>query len=247
MEDKAVRQNDETEIDLLEILMLMLHNLPLILLTGLLTALIALLGTLLLISPTYSSTTRIYILSRQDNNSITYSDLQMGTQLTKDYAQLIKSRFVLEEVIQDMGLHTTYEEFSSRVSVTTPADTRILAITVTDSDPVQAMQLANAIRKAASVHIMNVMDIQAVNVVETANMPMRKSGPNTMKNTMTGGMLGVLLVAGLLLIRFLMDDTIKTPEDVEKYLNLYTLASIPAYRTGGNRKKNRRHTGRRRR
>ena len=87
--------------------------------------------------------------------------------------------------------------------------------------------MANAIREAAAVHIMNVMDIQAVNVSETANMPMKKASPSVLKNTLIGGMAGIFLMIIVILIRFLMDDTVKTPEDVEKYLQLSTLAVIP--------------------
>ena len=190
-------------------------------------ALGAFLFTQLLVTPTYESTTKIYILNKQENASVTYSDIQLGTQLTKDYAELIQSRFVLEEVVQGMGLDLTYEQMKEKVSVTTPTDTRILAITVKDSDPVMAMKMANAIREAAAVHIMNVMDIQAVNVAETANMPMKKSSPSVLNNTFIGGLLGVFLIIAVVLVRYLMDDTVKTPEDVEKYLQLSTLAVIP--------------------
>lgn len=223
----ALQQDDELEIDLWEICLLLLHKLPLILSAGLLVALCLFLGTKLLIPPTYQSTTRIYILSRQESSNLTYSDLQLGTQLTADYAELIQSRFVLEEVIQVLGLEDSYEELAERVSVSTPEDTRILSITVTDTDPVQAMDIANAIREIASIHITNVMDIEAVNVVETANMPMTQAGPNTLRNTMLGGLAGVILVIAVVVVRFLMDDTIKTSEDVEKYLQLSVLAVIP--------------------
>lgn len=227
MEEKMVRKNDEMEIDLLEIGLVLLHHLSLIIPVGIMTALLAFLFTQLFIAPAYQSTTKIYILSKQENTSVTYSDLQMGSQLTKDYAELIQSRFVLEEVIQELGLNLSYEGLAGKVSVTTPTDTRVLSITVTDESPVMAMQIANAIREAASVHIMNVMDIQAVNVVETANMPMYKSAPSMGKNVCMGGLLGVLTVIAFVIIRYLMDDTIKTPEDVEKYLGLSVLAQIP--------------------
>ena len=226
MEENTIRQTDEIEIDLWEICLVLIHNLALIISVGIMVALGAFLFTQLLVTPTYESTTKIYILNKQENASVTYSDIQLGTQLTKDYAELIQSRFVLEEVVQGMGLDLTYEQMKEKVSVTTPTDTRILAITVKDSDPVMAMKMANAIREAAAVHIMNVMDIQAVNVAETANMPMKKSSPSVLKNTFIGGLLGVFLIA-VVLVRYLMDDTVKTPEDVEKYLQLSTLAVIP--------------------
>ena len=227
MEENTIRQTDEIEIDLWEICLVLIHHLALIISVGIMVALGAFLFTQLLVTPTYESTTKIYILNKQENASVTYSDIQLGTQLTKDYAELIQSRFVLEEVVQGMGLDLTYEQMKEKVSVTTPTDTRILAITVKDSDPVMAMKMANAIREAAAVHIMNVMDIQAVNVAETANMPMKKSSPSVLKNTFIGGLLGVFLIIAVVLVRYLMDDTVKTPEDVEKYLQLSTLAVIP--------------------
>ena len=221
MEKDTVHQTDEIEIDLWEICLVLIHNLALIISVGIMAALVAFLATQLFGVPKYESTTKIYILNKQENNAVTYSDIQLGTQLTKDYAELIQSRFVLEEVVQGMGMDLSYEEMKKKVSVTTPTDTRILAI------PVMAMQLANAIREAAAVHIMNVMDIQAVNVSETANMPMKKAGPSVLKNTFIGGVIGVFLMIAIVLVRFLMDDTVKTPEDVEKYLHLSTLAVIP--------------------
>ena len=220
MEENTMQQTDEIEIDLWEICLVLVHNLALIVSVGIMTALGTFLITQLFITPKYESTTKIYILNKQENNAVTYSDIQLGTQLTKDYAELIQSRFVLEEVVQGMGLDLSYEEMKKKVSVTTPTDTRILAITVEDTDPVMAMLLANSIREAAAVHIMNVMDIQAVNVSETANMPMKKASPSVMKNTFIGGVLGIFLMIAVILVRFLMDDTIKTPEDVEKYLQL---------------------------
>lgn len=221
------QQSDEIEIDLVEILGLLVRKIPLMITVGLMTALLAFLFSKFILIPTYQSTTKVYILNKQDSSNVTYSDLQMGTQLTKDYAELIQSRFVLEEVIERLGLDMEYKELKSKVSVTTPTDTRIISVTVSDSDPVQAMKIANAIREAAAVHITNVMDIEAVNVAETADMPTMKSSPSVGKLTALGGILGVFLVAVAAIISYLMDDSIKTAEDVEKYLNLSTLAQIP--------------------
>ena len=227
MEENTIRQTEEIEINLWEICLVLVHNLALIISVGIMVALGIFLFTQLVITPSYESTTKIYILNKQENASVTYSDIQLGTQLTKDYAELIQSRFVLEEVVQGMGLNLTYEQMKGKVSVTTPTDTRILAITVKDKDPVMAMKIANAIREAAAVHIMNVMDIQAVNVAETANMPMKKARPSALKNTFVGGILGIFIIIIIVMVRYMMDDTVKTPEDVEKYLQLSTLAVIP--------------------
>ena len=113
------------------------------------------------------------------------------------------------------------------MKLTTPTDTRILAITITDLEPVLAMEIANSIREEAAIHIKNVMDIEAVNVVDTANLPIAKAGPSVLKWTAIGGILGAFLVTAIILIFFFIDDTIKTGDDVEKYLDLSTLALIP--------------------
>ena len=103
MEENTMQQTDEIEIDLWEICLVLVHNLALIVSVGIMTALGTFLITQLFITPKYESTTKIYILNKQENNAVTYSDIQLGTQLTKDYAELIQSRFVLEEVVQGMG------------------------------------------------------------------------------------------------------------------------------------------------
>lgn len=232
-------ERDEIEIDLLKVFQILLDRIWLILSAGLFMALICFAVSMFVLIPTYESTTKIYILNKTENNSVTYSDVQMGTQLTKDYAELINSRYVLEEVIQQLLLDLEYRELLKKVSVTTPTDTRIVAITVEDTDPVQAMNIANCIRETASEHIQNVMDIEAVNVVETANMPTEKAGPSVIKWTLIGGLLGIFLICAVILVQYLMDDTIKSSEDVEKYLGVSTLALIPmASQENGSKQKN---------
>lgn len=222
---------DVIEIDLQELLGLLIHWLWLIVLCGILAGATGFLLSRFVVTPMYQSTTKVYILNKQDNSTLTYSDVQLGTQLTKDYAQLIKGRYVLEQVITTCGLTEGYNAFADRVSVETLTDTRIIAITVEDEDPVMAQFIANEIRKVASEHIKNVMDIQAVNVAEEANLPEGPSSPSIMKWTAVGMLLGIFLCAMVLVIRFLMDDTIKTSDDIEKYLGLSTLAMIPVMET----------------
>lgn len=232
------RENDMIEVDLLEIINILWSRFWIVLGAGLLAAVIGFLISKFVLTPVYESTTKIYILNKSENTAVTYSDVQMGTQLTKDYAELINSRYVLEEVIQKLALEEMeYQELLNKVSVDTPTDTRIVSVTVEDTDPVQAMHIANCIREVAGEHIQNVMDIEAVNVVETANMPTDKAGPNVMMWTLLGGVMGVLLVCAMILVRYLLDDTIKSSEDVEKYLGLSTLALIPAASEAGNSRK----------
>lgn len=222
------RDNDIVEIDLLEIISILLNRFWVIFGAALLAAAAGFMISKFVLTPTFESTTKIYILNKSENTTVTYSDVQMGTQLTKDYAELINSRYVLETVIGQLSLpEMEYKDLLKKVSVHTPTDTRIVSITVTDYDPQQAQNIANCIREVAGEHIQNVMDIEAVNVVEEANLPTVKAGPSVVKWTAFGGILGVFLVCAVILIHYLLDDSIKSSEDVEKYLGLSTLALIP--------------------
>lgn len=234
-----VRENDENMIDLLEILMRLWGKAHLIILAGILTGLLAFLGTKLLITPMYTSTTKFYVLSKTgDTGSVTYTDLQTGSQLTKDYAELVKSRPVLEEVISVLNLDMGTEELAGKISVTTPTDTRVMAIQVEDSQPKVARDIADAVREAVSIQIKNIMDVDSVKTVEKANLPKGVSSPNVMRNTVLGVILGMFLVAAIIVVIYLLDDSLKTPEDIERYLGLNVLASIPVYngKNTGNKK-----------
>ncbi|MCM1254217.1 MAG: Wzz/FepE/Etk N-terminal domain-containing protein [Clostridium sp.] len=222
------KHSDEIEIDLLEVIHILFSRFWIIVSVGLVAAIVCFIISKFVLTPTYESTTKIYILNKSDNTTVTYSDVQMGTQLTKDYAELINSRYVLEKVIANLSLtDMEYDDLLDKVSVNTPTDTRIVSITVEHTDPVQAMKIADCIREVAGEHIQNVMDIDAVNVVEPANLPTEKAGPSVTKWTLFGGIAGVFFVCVIILILYLLDDSIKSSDDVEKYLGLSTLALIP--------------------
>lgn len=221
-------RDDIIEINLGELFSVLLGRAFLIISAGIFFGLAGLFVSKFIMHPVYDSTTKIYILNKEENQTVTYSDVQISTQLTQDYAELIKSRYVIEEVIQRLNLvDVDYEALSKVLKVDTPSDTRIVAITARDEDPLMAMQIANCIREVASEHITNVMDIDAINVAETANVPTQKSGPSVMRWTIIAGFLGAVIIAFFVILEYLLDDTIKSNDDVERYLGLSTLALVP--------------------
>lgn len=227
MENQVTNNNDEIEIDLGEVFHLVISKLGVIILSGILLGVLSIIGTMLFITPKYESTTKIMVLNKQDNNTLTSADMQTSTQLTKDYAELIQSRTVLEGVIAQLSLDMTYKKMLNKVSVETSSDSRIVSISVTDEDPYTASEIANAVRDMAAEHIQSVMDIEAVNVVDTANIPNEKASPSLAKNGVIGGLLGVIIAMAAVIIIYLTNDTIKVEEDVERYLGLSVLGSIP--------------------
>lgn len=225
------------EIDLGEILGLLLHRLWIIILCGVICGGIGLAVSAFAITPQYESTTKIYILNKQNSDTLTYSDAQLATQLTKDYEELVTSRTVLEAIIDTFYLEDTYEDMVKRVSVQNTSDTRIIAITVRDPDPILAQNICNGIRDAAAEHIQSVMDIEAVNIVDVANLPGKPASPSIPIWTAVMGLLGIFVSTAILILRYMADDTIKSSEDIEKYLELSTLALIPSMEDGKENKK----------
>ena len=225
MENQVTNNNDEIEIDLGEIFHLILSRLGVIILSGIILGVISIIGTMLFITPQDESTTKIMVLNKQDSNTLTSADMQTSTQLTKDYAELIKSRTVLEGVIAQLNI--TYQQLLGKLTVDTSTDSRIVTIIVSDEDPYTASEMANAIRDMAAEHIQSVMDIEAVNVVDSANIPSEKASPSLAKNGVIGGLLGVIIAMAIVIIIYLTNDTIKVEEDVERYLGLSVLGSIP--------------------
>ena len=220
-------RDDVIEIDLVELLGVILHNLWIIIVSGVIVAAAALLVSYFIITPKYESVTKIYVISKTNADTMTYSDLQAGSTLTKDYKELVKSRPVLEEVLAETGIDIELKDLEEQITVEVPTDTRIVSITVEDKDPYEARIIADSVRIAASKHIREVMDTEAVNVVEEASLPIEKSSPSILKNTAIGYAVGLFLAIAIVIINYIMDDTIKTPDDVEKFLGVSVLGSIP--------------------
>ena len=230
---RADRDADVMTIDLFEVFQVIWHWLWLIVLVALACGTAAYAFSKFVLPEEFESTTKIYVLDKSGaggtNSQSTYSDLQVGMQLTKDYVELIKSRTVLEAVMKDNHLDQTYtyEQFAETVNVQTPADTRIVTITVTNHDPALAQKLADDIRKRSGELIIKTMQIDAVNTYEKANYPDRKSAPSCGRWAVVAALIGALAVSAVVIARYLLDDTIKTSDDVEKYLGLSNLALIP--------------------
>ena len=237
----GTNQDDEIEIDLKELFYVIKRKLWIILLTGIVGAVGFGLFTAMVMKPVYTSSTMLYIVNKTTTLT-SLTDLQLGTQLTKDYKVLVTSRPVTGQVITNLDLNLSHEQVVKKIKVDNPTDTRILTISVEDTDPYMAKSIADEFASVASARMAEIMDSAPPNIVEEAYLPTQKTKPSITKNTMIGGLAGVFLAGAIILVLFVMNDAIKTPEDVEKYLGLNTLATIPVFEgeTGAKKKKSKR-------
>ena len=220
-------RTEEMEIDLGELIMALLYKWWIIVLAGVVLAAGAFCFAKFAIEPTYESTTSVYVISRQNENTTTSSDITLGTQLMKDIAALAKSRTVAEDVIASLNLDVSVKKFNNMLSVTSGSDTRFLSIKVTHTSPEMAQMIANEVRDVMASRAVHVMKVEAVNVADYANYPIEKAAPSLSKYTILGGALGAFLAMAVIAVGFLLNDRIISSDDVEKYLKLSTLGSIP--------------------
>lgn len=232
----------EYEIDLKEIAIVILDRIWIVISVGIACALLAGIITKVFITPMYTSTTKLYVINKQNSeNNITYTDLQTGNLLTNDYIIQVKGTKVLSQVISELNLADTEDELASRITVSNPENSRFIVISVSDKDPVVAQQIASCVAEVSSDVVKEVMDLEKVNVAEEANLPLEKSSPNLKKNVLLGGAAGVFVSLLLIVVFYLLNDRIRTPEDVKRYLGLNTLGQIPVLENSGNTKRKQRH------
>ena len=224
--EKKFEDDDESEIDLLELFYALRHRWWAILLALVIGAGAAGVYTKKLIAPHYQSTSMVYVLSKETTLA-SLADLQIGSQLTKDYSVIIKSRPVLQEVIDKQNLDLTTDGLGEMITIDNPKDTRILSITVEDIEPMRAKAIVDEVTKSASNYIGDIMEMVPPKVIEDGVVAVKPSSPSVKKNAAVGGLGLAVLVCGLICLKTVLDDTIKSEEDIEKYLGLSVLAVIP--------------------
>ena len=218
--------DDEIEIDLKQLFFEFKNKILIILLAGVLCAGIAGVFSKVVMQPVYTSTSVLYVLTKETTLT-SLADLQIGSQLTQDYKELIMSRSVMEQVVDNLGLNMDYTELQGKISIDNPTDTRILKISVDDSDPVMAKTITDEVASCSSEFIADIMEMDPPKIFETGEIPIYKTSPHVGRNTVIGGLLGMLAVMGLITLNVVMNDSVNTEDDVLKYLGLPVLAVVP--------------------
>ena len=219
--------NASIEIDVLYLLRKLWSKKFFIVFVGLLVGTIALLGSVFFIKPKYTSTTRIYVVSRSSDTTLTNQDLQAGSYLVNDYKEVITSSEVLASVIDQEKLSMSTGQLSGKISVNIPTDTRVISISVTDTDAQRACDIANTVREVAAEKIKAVTKVDDVTTLESATKANHPSSPNVKKNAAIGFLVGAFVAIVGILVAEVLDDRVRRPEDIEEVLGLTLLGVVP--------------------
>ena len=223
----ADRTEEETEIDLIDLAWALLDKIHYIVLCFLIGAVIMNAYSYFLVRPTYKSTAKMYVVSASKNSVVDLDALNIGTSLTADYEQLMLSYPVLEQVINKLNLDMDSDTLAKMITLENPTDTRILNINVVSTDPKSARDIANTLMDVSVDYLPKTMSTNAPNVAQKAKLTDHKDGPSYTKYTVIGALAGAFLYCMYLVVKYLMDDTIHTADDMEKYFDIVPLAVIP--------------------
>lgn len=223
----ADRAEEETEIDLIDLAWALLDKIHYIVLCFLIGAVIMNAYSYFLVRPTYKSTAKMYVVSASKNSVVDLDALNIGTSLTADYEQLMLSYPVLEQVINKLNLDMDSDTLAKMITLENPTDTRILNINVVSTDPKNARDIANTLMDVSVDYLPKTMSTNAPNVAQKAKLADHKDSPSYTKYTIIGALAGAFLYCMYLVVKYLMDDTIHTADDMEKYFDIVPLAVIP--------------------
>lgn len=220
---------EHQELDLRELLYVVKRRLLFILTLPVVAAVVALVLSQFVLTPVYQASTTLWVI-KDGSAQINYNDLLLNRNLTKTYAEVAKSRAVMVDVIERLGLERVrVETLQKRLTVTPVRDTEILSFTVEDSSPIMAARLADAMAEAFMRQIRTYMKLENVVVVDPAMEPLTPFKPRIVINVAAAFVLGLMASMGLAFLMEYLDTSLKSPEDVARYLGLPVLAVIPTF------------------
>ncbi|MCR1849947.1 YveK family protein [Paraclostridium sordellii] len=182
------------------------------------------------LSPVYEADTTLIVnteQSKETNNMITGDQLNVTQKLTLTYGQIIKSRTVLDSVIKKLDLNTDYEVLEKKIAVSPVKDTQIMSVTVQDTNPEEARDIANAIPKIFTKEVKRITKANSVEVIDKAITPEEPVKPSKVMNIAIAAVLGFMISMGIVFTLEYMDNKIKSPQDIEKYIDLPILGVVP--------------------
>ncbi|MDF2520154.1 MAG: hypothetical protein K0R84_782 [Clostridia bacterium] len=221
----------EESIDLKDIFIMLRKRLWVILLITIVATLAAAIISFWVLEPIYEANTTLYVGKNiSSEGAMVYQDIQLSGQLVKDYRELAKSRLVSNIVINELRLEdTTSAQISDMLEVNLKSDTRIIEITAQHTDPEFAKMVANKVADVFKRKAVELIEVDNVQVIDVAEVPEEPIKPNKLTNIAIGFILGFMVSLGLVFLIEYLDSTIKTPEDVEKYLGAAVIGVIPKF------------------
>ena len=234
------------ELDLKDLFNIFWHKKVHIILIVLIFIVLGVIYTVGFTTPMYTSSTTLLLAGSESSgeettNSITTTDITLNSKLVSTYSVLVRSKDVLDQVINNLGMDISWESLKNNVKVSAVEDTEVIEISVTTKNAEDSAKIANEIAKVFTEKVAEIYNINNVHVVDEAEVEYIPSNINHKKDVIIFAFIGLVVSVIYVLISNMLDTTIKTAEDIEKEFKVPVLASIPVYenaiqkRKGGKR------------
>lgn len=222
------------EINLKELFQMFLKRWWILVLCAVISASAAYAYSYYYLVPIYESNTTLYVGKNIDQNGVGANDLMLGSALIADYHEIAKSKQVASQVIKELGLkYMSPGALAGRIGVTQRNGTRIIQISVSDTNPKMAMDIANKVAEVFKNKVIEIMQVENVQIIDEAELPRSPVSPDKKRNIIMGLVIGLAVGAGIVFLVEYLDNTVKTPEDVQKYLGLPVIGTIPVFQMKG--------------
>lgn len=220
----------EEEISLVELFDILKKHLGLIVVTTLATTVIAAIYTFFLVTPMYQSSTQMLVTqSTNENQIVSQADINTSISLINTYEDIIRNDVILNPVIEDLDLETTPEALREQLTVQSDSNSQVFSIAVEDENPYRAAEIANATADIFREEIYDIMNVDNVTIISPANPNLNQSSPNNILNIVIGFLLGAMIGIGLVFLRELTDNTVKTTDYIEEATGWTTLGSVSSF------------------
>ena len=220
-------EDDEDVIDLLEVARAILKYIKLIIFLCVVFGATGFFGTKLLIAPTYTASTSIYLTPQiSESGSLDYNSQMANSKLVTNSVDLLTQNNIMSEVAKDVGLESA-DSVKKLVSVSNESNTEIITISATTTDPKLSKDIANDTVNTFIRTMQKNLNVRNIEVVDKAKLSYVPSGPNVKKNTMMAGVVGLFIGVGYAVLKFLLDNRLRTKEEAEKYLGIPVFCEIP--------------------
>lgn len=225
-------ENEEYDvIELREIFLILKKHLKLLIIVPIIFAIVGALISIYLINPVYEASTTLIVRQNKDSNEeINITDVNLSKSLVYTYAEMAKSNTVLENTRNSLGLN---ELKGDSIKVSPVKDTQILKVSVQNTSPQLSMDIANTLVEEFTVEIVRITKTDNVAVVDYATLPLSPIKPNKVMNTAIAAVLGEMIVLMIIFLKEYLDNTIKSEKDIEKYLGISVIGTIPNFNQGG--------------
>lgn len=184
------------------------------------------------ITPWYKTSTTLFIAEEANAllSGVSSSDISLDSSLINDYMQLIRTRMVANAIIDDLNLDMSTGRLISGMDMDSASGSRFVYLSYTDTNPERAAMLANRYAEELEIQVREVIGADNVQIIDYAIVPYYPVGPDTRREVLKGGILGLGLSLAIIFLLILLDDKIKSEDDVEKLIDTPVLGVIPKFK-----------------